>query len=673
MAVEPAILGEIDIEHTNLESVVVITRRALGCDAVLISRWGPNGRPTIAASAGISPEQLEEIWPVLYCTAREQIAVAEESGAYGVGRSAGDLDDIAYAMHHCAPLHCEGRYLGALHVLLCDSGHRIDVGLLEAFAAHSAVALAHIGLREHAARMAERRYHCEAFDRLPLSADTMTELIPRIDDALELALGPVSTGVMVLDEDRSTLQLVAGSFGAPEPATSSYRVRIGDLHSNGARVFGLQRPYMSNRAKGDPGMLQDYVQMFGIDRVMSVPLKVGDELTGVLHIANRHDDFAISDLQRCVQLVSRVAVAVESTRMLMQLRTQHQLEKVLSDIAVAIASNEAGEQFLPEGFERLRAVTDASVIALVPAESEPTLTADDAVPRQVLRRLVDGARKVHGERSQVSMPRHAGDPGSAVFHFPVTLGSRSLGTLSVLRSRGEAFTVQERRGLARMGGLIALAWASEHYQQQRASLARVEERQRIADDLHDDVGQLLFAAQMHLDLVLEAPNTDAALASSLTLIRALLTRADSTIRTEIAQLTRPPTDDGLVERLSEIVDGIEQEFGLLVHLDISGEPAATGDSSCAVVNETLFRVARESLVNAAKHAGPCRISLHLDCRSSRWVRLRVVDDGLGLSDSSNEAHHGMASLKRSARKHGGSLQVRRNPGGGTTVAVKLPI
>ena len=64
------------------------------------------------------------------------------------------------------------------------------------------------------------------------------------------------------------------------------------------------------------------------------------------------------------------------------------------------------------------------------------------------------------------------------------------------------FSSDDRHLLLRFAKLTALAWATERYQQQRAELARTEERARIADDLHDDVAQMLFAAQMSLDSVL---------------------------------------------------------------------------------------------------------------------------------------------------------------------------
>jgi signal transduction histidine kinase len=653
--------------NDGLGSVATIARRALGCEAVLIGRGSSPGRATLAAAAGAAAGELPSLWRALEATAGERITAGEQAEA---ATAAGEAPFPGYEDHLWAPLLYEGRWLGTLHALAGDGDGEIDRRLLEAFASHSAVVLAQSGLREHVVRLAEQLRLDEAFDRLALSAETTEQLIPHIDDALEPVLGPVRTGIMVLDEKGATLHLVAGSFGAAKQEAASQRVDLRDLRSQGARVFGLRRPYISNQAEGDPGILQDYLGSFGIDRVMSMPLVVGEEPIGVLFVANKPDGFTVADLDRCLRLASRIAVAVGSTRMLARLRTQQRIESVLSDAAVAVASGTHSADFLPGTFERLAVAIDAAAVVLVPLESEPTMIVEEAVPERALRHLIEEGRAAPSERSRVETSRQIGDPGSAAFQFPIVLGGHHLGTLAVLRSRGEAFSTEERRGLARMGGLIALGWASERYQRQRASLAMIEERQRIADNLHDDVSQLLFAAHMHIDQALEGSALDPALADLLGRAGALLSRADSTIRTEIAELSRPEAGTGLVERLRETAAGVEQEFGVSVRLEIAIAPE-DAEGAGPAVRETLLRVAREALVNAAKHAGPCRISAQLECRGGHWLVLRVVDDGLGLSDPAPNGH-GMASLRRSARRHGGALEVRRNPGGGTTVTVRLP-
>jgi signal transduction histidine kinase len=223
-----------------------------------------------------------------------------------------------------------------------------------------------------------------------------------------------------------------------------------------------------------------------------------------------------------------------------------------------------------------------------------------------------------------------------------------------------------------MASLIALSWAWGRYQQQRAALTRLEERQRIADDLHDKVAQILFAAQMQLDCIIEDATVAEENRSQAALARALLIRGDNAIREVIAKISRPLAT-GLPDRLYEVVEGIDEEFRVPVYLEISDEAVEAGRRAPRAAGDTLVRVAREALVNTAKHAGPCRASVTLDVPAADRLRLRVADTGTGNAVRRGAESHGLTSLRRSVRRHGGSLRVTRGKAGGTVVTVSLPI
>jgi signal transduction histidine kinase len=244
--------------------------------------------------------------------------------------------------------------------------------------------------------------------------------------------------------------------------------------------------------------------------------------------------------------------------------------------------------------------------------------------------------------------------------------------VSMLRERGEPFESDVQLSLRRMANLIALSWSTERYQQQRAMLARMEERQRVARDLHDDVAQMLFAAQMQLDAILENEECDRSLAQRVTHARALLIRSDTAIRNVALRLSSAPST-GISEGLAELVSDVEQEFVIVVHLDISIDAAEAAKKIRRQVGEMIKRVARESLVNAAKHAGPSKISVTLDVVKSCRLRLRVVDDGTGLEEGYNSSRHGLLSLRAAARNHGATLRISRGPISGTTVSLSVPL
>jgi signal transduction histidine kinase len=272
-------------------------------------------------------------------------------------------------------------------------------------------------------------------------------------------------------------------------------------------------------------------------------------------------------------------------------------------------------------------------------------------------------------RAYVVGPTGPGDPGWAAYHTPIYVGRQRIGTLAALRLRGEAFSLDERLSLGRVAHLAALGWASERYQRQRAELARMHERQRIADDLHDDVAQILFASQLGLDTILERTDLDPAVATALARSRGLLIRGDTAIREVINRLSLPPAED-FAGRLTGTVTAVEEEFSLPVRLELGDRAIEVAEQISNAVADMLLKVVREALVNSAKHAGPCRATVRLDLRRSGALRLRVVDDGVG-STGAPGGGHGLGSLRRGLEAHGGTLQLTRGAAGGTTVTASV--
>jgi signal transduction histidine kinase len=293
------------------------------------------------------------------------------------------------------------------------------------------------------------------------------------------------------------------------------------------------------------------------------------------------------------------------------------------------------------------------------------------VVRAAEEQLIAQGRKQPDRRSNVAGPLHAGDPGSATLHLPVKLATQRVGTLSILRSHAEPFTAAEQDALTRLARLAALAWAAEGYQQQRAELARFEERQRIADDLHDDVSQILFGAQIALDATLEAPEVGTSGTENVARARSLVILADEALRGVIHQLSRSAPASPASELVS-LVNEVEQELGLPIHLDIEADAALASAQLRRPARNALLRVAREALVNAAKHAGPCRASVRLKVTRRGRLMIEITDDGMGISLDGGGNGHGLTSLRRVVRSQGGMVRVGSTPAGGTRVLATFP-
>ena len=529
--------------------------------------------------------------------------------------------------------------------------------LVRAFGRHLGFAVARGTARQRdgANRTVAPRW--ENFERLPESVHGITGMIA---DFVRPLTGATAVGITIWDEERSILRALPGAFGAKDGAlVASVTGPATNMLSTGTRVFTTGQPYLSNHASGDPGILQDYVEKFRIRRILSVPLDSGHRRIGVLHLVNKPVDFTGDDIAAIESVTPQIAIVVDLARLVLQLSARHRLEKVLSGAAVAIASGEPVAECLVPAFDELAAVTGASVVALFPRDALPLIRRAGLSDPELERRLAQDADEV-GAGSFVAFPHRPGDPGWAAIHAPVELYGERTATLSVLRRTGEPFVAEEQDVVTRLASLVALAWATERYQHQLAEIARLRERERIADALHDRVAQILYAAQLGIDTVLETVTAESETQRMIE-VRELLIKGDTAIREVIHQLTPAPSAPSLERRIRLEVEAVEDEFGVAVRVELPGD-----DELGAVprpVADAVVKIAREGTVNAAKHAGPCRVALEVR-RDGDGLLLSIIDDGLGPGPPSGHGSgHGLLSLRRLVEDLGGTVSLTADASG----------
>jgi signal transduction histidine kinase len=669
------------VDRLDLGEVAAAAQRALGSDAIVVSHAeverSRNGERLLGVAGvdGLSGRNLEDLRrglthldAALDFGGRQWMGIPFLAGTKIAG--ANIILSHGFASVLVAPVVSGGERLGAIYAFKREPSAFAREQLIATFARQAAIAMDQHRQRLHAD---VRQQSLAALDELVLAAHNFAELTRTIDKAVAPLFGAEKTGIMVWDERREVLQMVGGSFGASEEVALSCQVNVLDPTSNSARVFTTGRAYFTNDAREDPGIMQEYVTAFGIEKLLSTPLTLAGRPIGVLHVANPAGGFTVDDLEQAEQLTPRIAGALELARTLFRLRRQQKLEEILSQVAVAVASGESVTDFLSPALKGVGRAVEASFLAMVPTEGEPAIWRHGASPLEEV--VLEEVRRKPGIRAYVVGPQKAGDPGWAVFYAPVHLGRQRVGTLAALRTRGEPFARDERRAIVRLASLAALSFATERYQQQRAELARLQERQRIADDLHDDVAQILFAAQLNLDAILEREPEDGTTAAGVERALGLLVRADTAIRKVIHQLSNPASPD-FDQRLAAVVAGVEQEFSVAIHMQFSQPAVTVAKRLRRPPADALIKAAREALVNAAKHAGPCRVSVQLTLTDRDRLLLTVMDDGVGAvrrSPADREHGHGLSSLRRTLDEHGGCLRVGRAPAGGTKVTASVPI
>jgi signal transduction histidine kinase len=507
-------------------------------------------------------------------------------------------------------------------------------------------------------------------DEVALNAGTYEHLLAGVTEVVSRMLGIQLCGVMLWDRSDRTLQMLPGSFGAPAEVTASYRVRDDDARSNAARVFSSGRPFISNTAKGDQAILQDYVTAFKIGQLMTIPLGIGSRRTGVLHFANRETPFDQSDIRVGRRIALRVAIVVEYVTRLVILRHKERLEANLARTAERIAAGAQLVHILPPALHDLIEMSGAGCAAYAPRAAAPIirrgLFANAAVERDF---LATAASHPGSAEERLAHPSRAGDPGSAAIHVPVFVSEERIGTLSLLRMGAGSLMSDERVALARLADLIALAWVSERYQQERAAIATMRERERIADDLHDRAAQILFSGKLALETLLDEPDMTRSQREGVARARDLLAAGEAAIRDAVTALSAE-SQQTLIERIERLVLTVEDQFGIAVHLEPCGAqlPAAADVPHVAGI---VLRVCREALVNAAKHAGPSRVSVKVCISRRHRLVVTVTDDGIGVPAHVVGTGHGLPTLRRAVRDHGGTLRISRGELGGTRVTASL--
>jgi two-component system, NarL family, sensor histidine kinase LiaS len=225
-----------------------------------------------------------------------------------------------------------------------------------------------------------------------------------------------------------------------------------------------------------------------------------------------------------------------------------------------------------------------------------------------------------------------------------------------------------------VGDLRRLAEQNKKLAEEAGRGAALEERARLARDLHDTVNQQLFVLTMRAAAVrrqLERLGGEAAaFAPELSSLEEMARQAHSQTRDLIMQL-RPTTleQQGLGPALHEYVAATAQKEGWEAKLEIGPAIRLRGEKG-----EALFRIAQEALNNASKHARARTITVGL-AHGKGQLRLVVRDDGEGFDPRAEirPTAVGLAGMQERVRAVGGFLKIKSEPGQGTEVLITVPV
>lgn len=489
-------------------------------------------------------------------------------------------------------------------------------------------------------------------------------------DAQYAALG-------VIDRDGLLEQFI--HVGMPDDVAA----RIGHLpegHGILGAVIGSEHPIRLNTLGEDPRSVGFPANHPSMNTFLGVPIRVRGEIYGNLYLTNRAEGaFTDEDEELVLALASTAAIAIDNARRFEESLRLQRLSSALAEITAALLAPEAGDTFGVLA-ERVASLVEADLVYIV-------------VPDPVTgRNRIDTARGVGAETfegnelpevdsaaaramagggittSDDDVGPHSGAPDlttTSTVAVPLMVAGVAAGALCVMRkTQSPRFSAEDLSTLAEFAAQAGLAIALAQARTDRQRLDLIEERARIARDLHDNVIQRLFGTGLGLQaLAAKIPAHAAAIEAQVADIDAAI--AD--FRTAI--FTLQTTDPGSVRhRLLDVVNEVAPL------LDNSPRITFAGPVDLLVIGalaDDVVAVVRESLSNVARHARATDAKVSVSVTASH-VTILVDDDGIGMPAQPYRSS-GTANLVARARAHDGICSIEASSTGGTRVRWHVPL
>ncbi len=250
---------------------------------------------------------------------------------------------------------------------------------------------------------------------------------------------------------------------------------------------------------------------------------------------------------------------------------------------------------------------------------------------------------------------------------PLAIKGRAIGAIGVAHAERDYFTTHHADLALTVANQAAITMVNAELYEQARTLAALEERQRLARNLHDAVNQSLFSAGLIAEVLprLWERNPDEG-RRSLDDLRRLMRGAQADMRLLLAEL-RPSTltDAKLGDLLYLLGNALAGRTNIPINVTVVGEGKLPTD-----VQVALYRLCQEGLNNIAKHAGASQVDLQLHYETNA-VELCIRDDGRGFnSEQTSPGHYGLSMMRERAIAVGAMLEITSQPGHGTEIVIR---
>jgi PAS domain S-box-containing protein len=430
--------------------------------------------------------------------------------------------------------------------------------------------------------------------------------------------------------------------------------------------------------------------------IACAPMVVGGQARGVIQGFLQPTLLPDADLLAFLDGIGdQAAVAVENVQLIAEARESARRQEALVQAGLTLALELSLPTVLTKIVQFACEVANATYGALgvlgPDSELEDFIThgvsdeervAIGALPvgHGLLGELIHDPRPVRRRRLQED-PRSGGfppnhPPMTTFLGVPITVRGMVYGNLYLTEKRGgPEFTEADERAVVTLAAQAGVAIENARLFSEAQQRLALEERTRLARELHDSVSQALFALTLETAaaaLAIEQAGTDTTgVAHRLARLRALTEGALAEMRALIFAL-RPEAirEEGLVAAIRKQAEGVaaREDLEVAVHAPQQRLPLPPD------VEEQLYRLTQEALSNVAKHADATHVSIRVELTPVGQLVVEIEDDGVGFDPSQpRPGHLGLRSMSERTEALGGELTLLSEPGHGTRVRAAVPI
>ncbi|MFI6241182.1 GAF domain-containing protein [Micromonospora sp. NPDC050795] len=418
---------------------------------------------------------------------------------------------------------------------------------------------------------------------------------------------------------------------------------------------------------------------------LGVPVLIRDQIFGNLYLAEKQGgaQFTEDDEEIVVALAAAAGVAIENARLYALAHRRERWLAATAEITTVLLGEVRRTDALALVARRAREVAEAELALVLLYDTDTEQFSVEVVdgPDEQADPLVGavlpaadtsfGAAVAEGRHDQVDDLAHAA-PWPALLHTgpamisPLTTAETLHGVLIVAHrpERGGGASEEDLTLLGSFAGQAALAMERARGQEERELLVVLEDRERIARDLHDVVIQRLFATGLQLQSA--APMARPEVAKR---INAAVDDLDATIRDirrTIFELRTPMTSE-LRTEIRAAIEAAAEALGFKPHLELSGPvDSAVPDA----IRPDLTAVLREALSNVVRHARCTRVDVAVRVDPGQ-VTVTVTDNGVGCDPAA--ARGGLVNLRERASRLDGTFTVTAAESQGTEVCWAVPL